>query len=239
MIQANFFTKQNIQGIDLNQRYIFIMFKQQNEVHTVREHRKDFIEAIERSIDYRVVRLAFIEENEGLLLIEVGENENIEKSFIENFINRFKSYIETKNRDISLVFGISSDCKFMTEIKSSIQKLRRVIRMGALIYPKDFIWCYNKLGPITWFDIPEEELEKMLKSYRELLKKEKNVEALKTLKVYLENNMNYSITADKMFAHINTVRKRVERAMEIIDFDADDYISRLRVIILLQYLGME
>lgn len=38
---------------------------------------------------------------------------------------------------------------------------------------------------------------------------------------------------------INTIRKRIDRAMEIINFDADDYISRLKVIILLQYLDME
>lgn len=44
-----------------------------------------------------------------------------------------------------------------------------------------------------------------------MMEEEKNIELLKTLKIYLENNMNYSVTAEKMYVHINTIRKRIDK----------------------------
>ena len=41
-------------------------------------------------------------------------------------------------------------------------------------------------------------------------------ELLKTLKIYLENNMNYSVTAEKMYVHINTIRKRIDKVNDLV-----------------------
>jgi len=76
----------------------------------------------------------------------------------------------------------------------------------------------------------------IFRKYQELLKDERNVEMLKTLKVYLESNMNYSVTAEKMYVHINTVRKRMERAHELLDIDWDQRLSLLNAELLLHFL---
>ena len=94
------------------------------------------------------------------------------------------------------------------------------------------------LGPLAWLQIPEEELEAMLREYRELMKDERNAELLRTLKIYLENNMNYSLTAEKMYVHINTIRKRIEKIDHLLDIQWDQYIDRLRVELLLQFLEL-
>ena len=78
----------------------------------------------------------------------------------------------------------------------------------------------------------------MLKKYRKLMQDEKNVEVLRTLKVYLENNMNYSVTAEKLYAHINTVRKRIDKAHDLLDIDWEQRINRLNVELLLQFLDL-
>lgn len=94
------------------------------------------------------------------------------------------------------------------------------------------------LGPLTWLDIPEEELQKLLNSYYELMEDEKNIELLRTLKVYLENNMNYSITAEKTYAHINTIRKRIEKINSLIPVDWQNPVSRMKIELLLQFLEL-
>lgn len=91
------------------------------------------------------------------------------------------------------------------------------------------------LGPLTWIEIPENELKEMLRKYREMMEEEKNIELLKTLKIYLENNMNYSVTAEKMYVHINTIRKRIDKVNDLVKIDWEDHVDRLKMEILLQF----
>ena len=72
-----------------------------------------------------------------------------------------------------------------------------------------------------------------------MLEEEKNIELLKTLKIYLENNMNYSVTAEKMYVHINTIRKRIDKVNDLVKIDWEDHVDRLKMEILLQFLGLE
>lgn len=78
----------------------------------------------------------------------------------------------------------------------------------------------------------------MLLEYRNLMKDEKNIELLRTLKIYLENNMNFSVTAEKMYVHINTIRKRIDKLNTILQIEWDSYMSRLKLEILLQFLEL-
>ena len=78
----------------------------------------------------------------------------------------------------------------------------------------------------------------MLCKYKELLKEPKNAELLKTLKVYLENNMNYSITAEKLYLNINTIRKRIDKINNLISLDWDNHVQRLEMELLLQFLDL-
>ena len=94
------------------------------------------------------------------------------------------------------------------------------------------------IGPFAWLQIPEKELEQMLSEYLDMMKDEKNVELLRTLKVYLENNMNFSVTAEKMYVHINTIRKRIDKLDRMLQIDWDSYISRLTIERLLQFLEL-
>ena len=76
----------------------------------------------------------------------------------------------------------------------------------------------------------------LMEELQKLLKVEKNKELLYTLKVYLENNMNYSLTAEKLFVNINTIRRRIEKVNDLIRIDWDNYFERTKIGLLLQFL---
>lgn len=65
----------------------------------------------------------------------------------------------------------------------------------------------------TWIEIPENELKEMF--------------------------MNYSVTAEKMYVHINTIRKRIDKVNDLVKIDWEDHVDRLKMEILLQFLGLE
>lgn len=95
---------------------------------------------------------------------------------------------------------------------------------------------YNDLGILTWVDIPDDELKKLLDDFYTLMRAEKNRELLHTLKVYLESNMNYSITAEKLYVNINTIRRRIEKVKELVDIDWDNYYNRAKIGLMLQFM---
>ena len=109
---------------------------------------------------------------------------------------------------------------------------------GRKLYPTKKVWDYDLVGPFTWLQIPEDELDRLLFTYKNLMKDEKNIDLLRTLKIYLENNMNFSVTAEKMYVHINTIRKRIDKLNTMLEIDWDSYMSRLKAEILLQFLEL-
>lgn len=229
----------NIQGIDIHKKSVCILFQQMNVEMAARDYRKEFVDALEQSNLYNKGRVAFLDENEGLLLLDSENGDFVKNRRVEELIRDFQKYVQGKIPALSLQFSICCEEKSLSEIKNTINKCRRIMEMGKLLYPRNDIWTYEQLGPMVWLDIPSDELEKMLSSYRAILEDERNVEILKTLKIYLENNMNYSLTADKMFVHINTIRKRIERATQLVDIEWENYVARLRLTILLQYLSLD
>jgi purine catabolism regulator len=90
------------------------------------------------------------------------------------------------------------------------------------------------MGAFGWLDIKDDEINKMLKDLNLLSGNEEHRELVHTLKVYLECKMNFSLTAKKLFVHINTVRKRIEDITNLINLDLDDPMNRLKVEILLE-----
>ncbi|HBB28448.1 MAG TPA: PucR family transcriptional regulator, partial [Clostridiales bacterium] len=45
-----------------------------------------------------------------------------------------------------------------------------------------------------------------------------------------------SITAEKLFIHINTVRKRIEKINDLINIDLDNSINRLKLELILKLI---
>ena len=214
-----------------------VLFSQIKGDVNARENRKLYIEAAEKLLpDYR---LAFIDENEGVLLLELSDNKKIDYEFLKKNLYEFNEYIGKRIDGAELKFGIVKEGKALSKIREIVCKCRRVIRMGTLMMPDKGIYEYEDLGVLAWIDVPEEELEKLLNNLKELIEVNKGEDLLETLKVYLENNLNYSTTASKLFIHINTVRKRIERVEEALGLNLDNYITRLKLVILLQYSSRE
>ena len=228
----------NVQGISMDTRYVCAVFRQINSEVSARTERKIFADAFRMENVPDIGKLVFLGENEGALLFEVDAAVIHDRSKLFRFLEEFKYKIESRLDEMRLEFGISLEAKTLPEIRSGIEKCRKVLQLGPKLDGGQFAWDYEKLGPLAWLQIPEEELESMLKKYRELMRDEKNVEVLRTLKVYLENNMNYSVTAEKLYAHINTVRKRIDKARDLLDIDWEQRINRLNVELLLQFLDL-
>ena len=228
----------NVQGISTDTKYACAVFRQTDPSSSARSERKIFSDAFHAGNVQEIGKLVFLGENEGALLFEGSTSGGQDRDKMVRFLDEFRHRIEDRFDSMKLEFGICMEQKTLPEIRSGIEKCRKAIKLGRKLDAGQFVWDYEKLGPLAWLQIPDDELENMLKKYRDLMKDEKNIEVLRTLKVYLENNMNYSVTAEKLYAHINTVRKRIDKANDLLNIDWDQRINRLNVELLLQFLDL-
>lgn len=225
-------------GISMDAKYICMFFVQKNEAYSARAQRKHFINAMRKSSMGKESRLALLGENQGAILLEQGEILEDSRLKLEEITKEYVQLLEKECQGMELEFGISLKATTLLEIKQTIEKCQKAIHMGSILYSDEKVWFYENLGLLAWIDVPQEELERMLGKYKELLKEPKNAELLKTLKVYLENNMNYSVTAEKLYLNINTIRKRIDKVNSMLSIDWENYVQRMETELLLQFLGL-
>ena len=65
------------------------------------------------------------------------------------------------------------------------------------------------------------------------------VSYLETLKVFLEESMSYTSTAQKLFIHRSTLIDRIARIEKELDVDLKDYDQRLQLEMLLKAMDLE
>ncbi len=229
----------NVQGISMSTKYNYVLFRRADHNEELPNRRKEILEAFRKSSLIKYARIAMVGENVGILFIEVKEKEHWENGHIKALLEEFRRRVQKVCPETALEFGYTMEEASLNHIRQSVEKCQKALNMGKMIYPDRYIWDYAQLGALAWLDIPEEELTHMLSTYRELLKDDRNIELLKTLKVYLENNMNYSATAEKLYVHINTIRKRIDKVNELLKIDWSDNIARMNAELLLRFLNLE
>lgn len=224
------------QGISVTTPYNYVVFRQVDGDFPLQAERKKIMEAFQTCALYSRGKLAFLDDKEGMILLnsEVDRASEVE-SMLNEFLRKVRQYVP----DLNLQFGVCRCQKTLTEIVACVEKCHKVLEMGKKLFPERICWDYEMLGPFAWIHIPEEELEILLARFKILMKDEKSWELLHTLKVYLENNMNFSMTADKLYVHINTIRKRIEKVDELLKIEWDEPMERMKLQLLLNYLELK
>lgn len=227
-----------IQGVSMSRIFLYVVFRQRNSELSLYAEREKLLEIFLNVDLTRCGKLVLLDENEGALFLEYGASDKKDRASVIKLLENFRQRVVDACPEMELEFGLSWEGRPLSEVGECIEKCRKVLQMGGVLYPKEHIWDYEMLGPFTWLQIPQEELETMLREYRELASDKRNVELLRTLKIYLENNMNYSLTAEKMYVHINTIRKRIDKIDSLLNIKWGQYMERLKVELLLQFLEL-
>ena len=226
-----------VQGISMSTVYDHAVIRILN--FSARDRRTELLDAFSKVRCSRVGKLTILGDRELLLLIESASKKQRSAEEMRDLVEEYLDSVRKVIPNAEMKCGICREGSTLRDIRRCVEKCRKVIDMGSIIRPDEKICDYDMLGPLTWLNIPEDELNGLLARFRPLMRDEKGRELLHTLKVYLANNMNYSLTADLLFAHINTIRKRIDRIMEEEAFagvDWDNTVERVKMILLLQFL---
>ncbi len=223
-------------GIPLDQPYIYVLLRHDHDTYDIRSRRSEMIELFHQCALDRVGRLAFLSREEGILVLEPQKMSFEQLRSLPALIEEYRLKLSRKFEGVIWTFSFSREEKELSCLAECVAKCRKIMRIGRLSNPDDRILDYDRIGILTWLDIPDSELDSLLAPLCELRREGKNKDLLQTLRVYLECNMNYSLTAEKLFVNINTIRRRIEKINELIDIDWDNYMERIKIGLLVQFL---
>lgn len=228
----------NQQGISLEEPYIYAVFQHDHKNFDIRTKRNAVMDLFLHCGMETKGRMAFLSGKEGVIFFRTRGRIDQEKKQIAGILREFQSKMSRKFEGMNWSFAVCYEPKRLSEIRACIEKGQKTLKIGRIAFPEKEVLDYDDLGILTWLDIPDEELKTLLEDFNTLMNAEKNRELLHTLKVYLENNMNYSLTAEKLYVNINTIRRRIEKVNELVDVDWNNYYTRTKIGLMLQFMQL-
>lgn len=218
-------------GIDVEKDYYIVLMKQEREEVQLASYKSELRQIVSSSISNINARMAMIDDNTCIFLLPKDPGLNREESLRkkEESTRILHRRIKKKIKKSNLSFALSDEPGPISHIKKNYERCKRTLRVGSILYPEESYLKYSDLGIFAWMDIDEEEFDIINKDIKILIDDPEGEELLEILEVYLQSNMNYSLTAKELYIHINTVRNRIDYIKELIDLDIEDPMNRLKL----------
>lgn len=223
-------------NIKVHKKYYHILIRQTDPAMNFAGYREELKNVLRKNFRDKEYHFAFLDDNDCLLLLSVGESEERTADQIYSDMLRCSTQLEMEIPSCHFGYSFYEEAVQLLDVKRCLDRCHRAMELGPLLFPMEKIWCYQKMGAFAWLDIQQDEVESMFREYMTVLKDEKNADMIRTLRVYLESGMNYRTTAEKMYVHINTVRKRIDRAEQVFSIDWDDYMLRMKIELMLHLI---
>ena len=108
----------------MNTRYICVLFHQMNEELSARNSREQYITVFKNSQLSKNAKLAFLDENTGIVLTELSDSVSYSQKHLEGMISDFEQKIVETFPKMELEFAVLREGKKMSELK--INRWKRV-----------------------------------------------------------------------------------------------------------------
>ncbi|NMA68485.1 MAG: transcriptional regulator [Desulfitobacterium sp.] len=172
---------------------------------------------------------------EVILILPIKERRRRDKkAYLEMLINQILDKADDFLASREVRVGIGHKYDKPSELFRSYQEAKVAVKLGGLIKNKGSSIHFGELGVerILYSHDKQELQEFYLEVLSELEShdKQKN-ELMETLEKYLINNFDLKSTANALFLHPNSLRYRLKRIEEILDFDLEDFDVRVSLVI--------
>lgn len=226
-------------GLDPEASYFaLLMCPKEDNAHLL-QYKDQFREIVNSSIANVSARMAMVDDHSCLFLLprDPAKNQAQNLEAIAESVQTYSKRIRSQMKEVEMVFALSDREEGLAQLRRSYERCLQAYKIGKLLFPdKDYL-LYSDLGAFAWLQVQEDELDLIAKDLQALKNSPRCEEHLPILKAYLENKMNFSLTARQLFMHINTVRKKIEEINDLLCFDLEDPLNRLKLEILLLFIS--
>ena len=189
------------------------------------EKGNELLEAIQRTLHFRLKRTIVYEEEGRLIVLAAGyRGEWLQKEFYE-----------LCREDPNLYIGAGTTVNRLKDIHRSYENAYTAYQLTKTTIPKNFL-VYDELGiykiltdikdPGIYPDFVEEVLGKLV-----AYDKEQGTDYMKIQRAYFENDCSTICTAKALYCHKNTLTYKLNTIKEVLGYDILNNENRVRIMV--------
>ncbi|MCU9612536.1 helix-turn-helix domain-containing protein [Caldibacillus lycopersici] len=192
-----------------------------------KENQHNFSEAIQSFFQKDLI-IVWINDHTGVVIEEESEDVLVSSDFL------------------SLTEAIISDFSFLVDLyigrfayindwlKDYFHREQHYFHTTKSMMPKEHIFTFEKSFPLVIMATKGEQLGQLLqKEWKEIF--QDDMELLSTIKMFLENNSNTSLTAKKLYLHRNSLQYRIDKFIERTSIDIKGFQGAISVYFICLY----
>jgi sugar diacid utilization regulator len=174
-----------------------------------------------------------IRQNSFIVMAPVKEANNNSRE-LESLANIIKGEINEKIKDITINIGIGNCYSGLKDFKQSVYQADKALKILKKCRRVNTVRQYSELG-IYRILFKSEDIDELKNIYIEalgpLIEQDMNfgTDLLNTLEVYLKEDRNLGRAADILFIHRNTMKYRLSKINEILDYNFEDAILNFNI----------
>ncbi len=183
--------------------------------------------------------VAFSHNRATVGILRVNQLADETGDYLSNLKNQLSRFIES----VDVTIGVSDPFSNLMDVRLYYQQASAALSGGSLVRQSDKYYLFQdyaltKLVANAIGDLPVELY--FTEGIRKLIERDKSstVSYIDTLRVYLDNNMSVTKTANALYLHRSTLIDRMARMEKELDVDLSDPEERLRIEILLKALEL-
>ncbi|MGM9659370.1 MAG: PucR family transcriptional regulator [Faecousia sp.] len=144
-------------------------------------------------------------------------------------------------KEMGLRAGVSCPFQNLLSVRLYFRQAVLALELGGNKDAKHCCYCFSdyKLSYMCISSLGEFSVENMMSAgFARLVRHDaaSQTNYVQTLRVYLNNNMNSSKTAQELFIHRSTFQERLQRIESMLDLNLEDPAQRLYLMLMLQIL---
>lgn len=255
LVDGNIATKQEMilrgkqHGLIDNLKYVCIVCKIDNDEQEDLQKSTDFMKSLydylykffnKSFLKIDTKNIVFMKDAYFVILMQLPTSidapiKSIIKERLKEFQNEAYSHLK-----ISLSFGVGNVFNDITYIPITYEEAVNAWKQGETLFQNKFINFYEtkQLKELMRL-IPEKDLRKFYENTLRSLaypKSRDDEDLVNTLFVYLDNNCEIAITSRKLYVHRNTVKYRIAKCEDILNYSVHDSQNtlHLRIALLLR-----
>lgn len=162
------------------------------------------------------------------------------KEFMLALANQIRSGIEKMNLNVICKIGLGRPYPTNMKLYKSFYEAKVALELGrSEIHQRDVLH-FEDIGIARLLSNIQNDLlhEYYIEVLDELLQQEQRDDYIATLQEFFRNNGDISKTAEQLFVHPNTLRKRIKKIESILDCDLNQIEDQLKILVGLKIMKM-
>lgn len=219
--------------IDIDGFERFLKFKNLDDEVSISKIKITFRKIVQDILEKHALKVPIIDKDDAVIFFTRTEENCMNR--LEKALKEIQEVMKKRIEGLSVSVGIGSSYKDLKMMKQSLNEAELAINSAKCQGLDDTITKYSDIGiygllfSVNNKNILENYFSHVLGSISNNDDKNKEGNLLQILEMYLNENCNITVTAEKLFLHRNTLKYKIKKIEELLNCDLHNFEDCMKI----------